>query len=132
MLCEAKHSFIKEVRGKGLIIAIEFHEPNEFKLKMAWKLLHKVDKVLFAQMVVTQLLARHHILTQVAGHGMDVLKILPPLMIGEREVDLFVNALDSVLSDCRKFPGPMWEIGNNFVRQALRSKRSASPEPIPA
>ena len=54
----AKHSFIKEVRGKGLMIAIEFHEPNEFKLKMAWKLLHKVDKVLFAQMVVTQMLAQ--------------------------------------------------------------------------
>ena len=46
-------------------------------------------------MVVTQMLAQHRILTQVAGHGMDVLKILPPLMIGEREVDMFVNALDS-------------------------------------
>ena len=46
-----KHSFIKEVRGKGLIIAIEFHEPTEFKLKMAWKLLHKVDKVLFASLL---------------------------------------------------------------------------------
>src|ERR1700747_2140006 len=33
-----KHSFIKEVRGKGLMIGIEFHEPSEFKLKMAWKL----------------------------------------------------------------------------------------------
>ncbi len=121
----AKHSFIKEVRGKGLMIAIEFHEPNEFKLKMAWKLLHKVDKVLFAQMVVTQMLAQHRVLTQVAGHGMDVVKILPPLMIGEREVELFVQALDATLSECRKFPGPMWEIGNNFVRHALRSKRSA-------
>ena len=121
----ARHSFIKEVRGKGLMIAIEFHEPNEFKLKMAWKLLHKVDKVLFAQMVVTQMLAQHRILTQVAGHAMDVIKILPPLIIGEREVDMFVNALDSTLTECRKFPGPMWEIGNNFVRHALRSKRSA-------
>ncbi len=121
---KAKHSFIKEVRGKGLMIAIEFHEPNEFKLKMAWKLLHKVDKVLFAQMVVTQLLAQHRILTQVAGHAMDVVKILPPLMITEREVDLFVEALDATLAECRKFPGPMWEIGNNFVRHALRSKRS--------
>ncbi len=128
----AKHSFIKEVRGKGLMIAIEFHEPTEFKLRMAWKLLHKVDKVLFPQMVVTQLLARHRILTQVAGHGMDVLKILPPLMIGEREVDLFVNALDAVLTDCRKFPGPMWEIGNNFVRQALSSKRATvQPQSVP-
>ena len=51
---KAKHSFIKEVRGKGLIIAIEFQEPDELKLKMGWKLLHKVDKVLFAQMVVTR------------------------------------------------------------------------------
>ena len=30
---------------------------------------------------------------------------------------MFVNALDEVLTECRKFPGPMWEIGNNFVRQ---------------
>src|SRR3954451_3150548 len=120
----AKHSFIKEVRGKGLIIAIEFHEPTEFKLKMAWKLLHKVDKVLFAQMVVTQMLSKHRILTQVAGHAMDVVKILPPLIIGEKELNLFVTALDDVLTDCRKFPGPMWEIGQNFVRHALGSKRA--------
>jgi ornithine--oxo-acid transaminase len=126
----AKHSFIKEVRGKGLIIAIEFHEPTEFKLKMAWKLLHKVDKVLFAQMIVTQLLARHRILTQVAGHAMDVVKILPPLIIGEKEIDLFVNALDAALTECRKFPGPMWEIGNNFIRHAIRSRRGTAPRPV--
>jgi 4-aminobutyrate aminotransferase-like enzyme len=123
----SKHSFIKEVRGKGLIIAVEFHEPTEFKLKMGWKLLHKVDKVLFAQMVVTQMLSKHRILTQVAGHAMDVVKILPPLIISEREIDLFVSALDDVLTDCRKFPGPMWELGNNFVKAALGSRRSSEP-----
>src|SRR5438046_6325243 len=117
----AKHSFIKEVRGKGLMIGIEFHEPSEFKLKMAWKLLHKVDKVLFAQMIVTQMLSKHHILTQVAGHAMDVVKILPPLIIGEREIDLFVSALDSVLTECRKYPGPMWELVNHFIRAAITS-----------
>jgi ornithine--oxo-acid transaminase len=127
-----KHSFIKEVRGKGLIIAIEFHEPSEFKLKMAWKLLHKVDKVLFAQMVVTQMLSKHRILTQVAGHAMDVLKILPPLIIGEKEIALFVTALDNVLTDCRKFPGPMWELGNNFVRAAISSRRSSQAPVVSA
>jgi len=125
----AKHSFIKEVRGKGLMIGIEFHEPQEFRLKMAWKLLHKIDKVLFAQMIVTQMLTKHRILTQVAGHAMDVIKILPPLIIGEQEVDMFVNALDDVLTECRKFPGPMWELGNNFVKAALGSKRAAEARP---
>jgi 4-aminobutyrate aminotransferase-like enzyme len=121
-----KHSFIKEVRGKGLMIGIEFHEPKELKLKMAWKVLHKIDKVLFAQMVVTQMLSKHRILTQVAGHAMDVVKILPPLIITEREVDMFVNALDDVLTDCRKFPGPMWELGNNFVKAALGSRKTTT------
>src|SRR6266446_4977035 len=125
----AKHSFIKEVRGKGLMVGIEFHEPSEFKLKMAWKLLHKIDKVLCAQMLVTQMLSKHRILTQVAGHAMDVMKILPPLIIGEKEVEMFVNALDDVLTECRKFPGPMWELGNNFVKAALGSKRVVKSRP---
>jgi ornithine--oxo-acid transaminase len=124
-----KHSFLKEVRGKGLMIGIEFQEPQEFKLKMAWKLLHKIDKVLFAQMIVSQMLSKHRILTQVAGHAMDVMRILPPLIITEREVDMFVTALDDVLTECRKFPGPMWELGNNFVRHALGSRRSAAAAP---
>ena len=102
------------------MIAIEFHEPNEFKLKMAWKLLHKVDKVLFAQMVVTQMLAQHRILTQVAGHAMDVVKILPPLIIGEREVDMFVNALDATLTRMPEIPGP--DVGD---RQQFRPARPA-------
>ncbi len=129
---KSKHSFIKEVRGKGLMIGIEFHEPSEFKLKMAWKLLHKIDKVLFAQMIVTQMLSKYRILTQVAGHAMDVMKILPPLIIEEKEVDIFVNALDGVLTECRKFPGPMWELGNNFVKAALGSRKSSEPKPVSA
>jgi ornithine--oxo-acid transaminase len=125
-----KHSFLKEVRGKGLMIGIEFQEPQELKLKMAWKLFHKIDKALFAQMIVSQMLSKHRILTQVAGHNLDVIRILPPLIIGEKEVDMFVNALDDVLAECRKFPGPMWELGNNFVRAALGSRKSTEPRPV--
>jgi len=128
----AKHSFLKEVRGRGLMIGIEFQEPQELKLKMAWKLLHKIDKALFAQMVVSQMLSKHRILTQVAGHNLDVIRILPPLIIGEKEVDMFVNALDDVLTECRKFPGPMWELGNNFVRAALGSRRTTEARPVSA
>ena len=124
-----KHSLIKEVRGLGLMIAIEFHEPRELALKMGWKLLHKVEHELFAQMLVTSLFQKHRILTQIAGHAMDVLKILPPLIIGEREIDRFVTALDAVLTECRSFPGPIWDLGSNFIRHSL--KRS-TVEPVGA
>jgi ornithine--oxo-acid transaminase len=123
---KAKHSYIKDVRGKGLIIAVEFHEPSELALRMGWKLLHKMESNIFTQMVVTALLSRHRILTQVAAHGLDTLKILPPLMIGEKEVELFVKALDAVLVECRKFPGPMWDLGANFLRHSFSLRKSAA------
>jgi acetylornithine/succinyldiaminopimelate/putrescine aminotransferase len=118
---QRKHDIIKEVRGKGLMLAIEFHEPSSLKLKLAWKAIHAVDKGLFAQMIVTPLLQNHRILSQVAGHHMDVLKILPPLVIGEKEIDRFVNALDDTIQSLTKFPGPLWDFGTNLVKAAVAS-----------
>lgn len=117
---QARHSVIKEVRGLGLMLAIEFSEPEEFASRMGWKLLQRVEPGLFAQMVVTALCTKHRILTQLAGHSMNVLKILPPLIIGEAEIARFVEALDAVLADCRRFPGPIWEFGASLVRHSLR------------
>ncbi len=115
-----KHPFIKEVRGKGLMIAIEFHEPPQLRGKIAWRLMHKIDQSLFTQIVVVPLLSQHRVLTQVAGHHMDVIKILPPLIITEKEIDRFVNALDQTLDDCQRFPGPMLELAKNFARTTFR------------
>jgi ornithine--oxo-acid transaminase len=119
-----KNTFLKEVRGKGLMIAIEFHEPPELGLKMAWRLLHKIDKALFPQLVIVPLLSKHRVLTQVAGHNMDVIKILPPLMIGEREVDYFVKAFEETLTGCRRLPGPMLELAMNTARRNQNGRRS--------
>jgi ornithine--oxo-acid transaminase len=113
---KAKHSFIAEIRGKGLMIAIEFHEPPELKGKLAWRLMHRIDESLFPQLVVVPMLSKHHVLTQVAGHHMDVIKILPPLMIGLKEVDYFIAALDATLHECRRFPGPIVELARNTAR----------------
>lgn len=118
---QKKHPMIKEVRGKGLMIAIEFQEPDSLKLKMAWKAIHAVDKGLFPQMIVTPLLQKHRILAQVAGHNMDVVKILPPLIIGDKEIDHFVNALEDAILGIAKVPGPVWDFGANLVKAALKN-----------
>src|SRR5580704_13673225 len=39
-----RHSLIKQVRGMGLMIAIEFHEPSELSARVGWKLLHRVER----------------------------------------------------------------------------------------
>lgn len=120
-----KHEFIKDVRGKGLMIAIEFSEPKSLKLRAAWKLIQAAEKGLFAQMVVIPLLRDHRILTQVASHQADIIKITPPLIITEKEVNRFLEAFDKVLQSCYVFPGALWDMGTNLVKAALSSKKAA-------
>jgi len=123
---QEKHDIIKEVRVKGLMAAIEFSEPRGLMPKMGWKLVHSLDASMFPQLIVTPLLTKHRILTQVAANNADIVKILPPLVVGEKEIDRFVSALSSVLSDLGKFPGPVWEMGQNFVK-AMRSSDDREP-----
>lgn len=113
-----RHEFIKEVRGLGMMLAVEFGEPRSLGLKVAWRGVHAVDQGLFPQMVVTPLMSKHRLLTHVAGHGMDVVKMLPPLIIGEPEINRCVHAFDAVLTECRKPLGSMWEFGMNLVKAA--------------
>ena len=74
-----RFEFLKDVRWRGLMIGIEFGPPKSLGLKTAWALMHKMDKSLFPQAAIIPLLDKHHIITQVAGHNVDVIKLLPPL-----------------------------------------------------
>ena len=73
-----RYELLQEVRGLGLMIGMQFGEPKSLTLKAGWKLLHKMNHDLFCQMITMPLLDKHNILTQVAGHGLDTVKILPP------------------------------------------------------
>jgi ornithine--oxo-acid transaminase len=124
---QEKYDIIKEVRVKGLMCAIEFAEPRGLMPKMGWKLVHSLDASMFPQLIVTPLLTKHRILTQVAANNADIVKILPPLVVGEKEIDRFVKALDEVVADLGRFPGPVWEMGQNFVK-AMRTGDPRDPE----
>ncbi len=104
-----KYEMLTEVRGKGLMIGMQFGEPKSLALKASWKLLHKMNDDLFCQMITMPLLAQHDILSQVAGHGLDTVKILPPLMINDEDVDKFLTAMDAVLKEAHKITGSGWK-----------------------
>ncbi|HTA17676.1 MAG TPA: aspartate aminotransferase family protein, partial [Polyangia bacterium] len=93
-----KYELLKEVRGRGLMIALEFGAPKSLALRAAWTLLEKATKGLFCQMVIIPLFTRHHILSQVAGHEMYVIKLLPPLCLTEADEDWIVAAFDDVIA----------------------------------
>ncbi|MGD1010947.1 MAG: aspartate aminotransferase family protein [Acidimicrobiales bacterium] len=119
-----KYELFHEVRGKGLIIGLAFGEPSSLRLRSRWKMMEGARKGLFSQLIVGPLFQRHRILTQVAADNMNVIKILPPLIAGQEEVDYFVGALDDVLEDAHRNSSLMFEFGRNLARSALRKEPS--------
>lgn len=115
------YEMLAEVRGRGLMIGIEFGRPKSMKLRSRWAMLQAARKGLFAQMVVVPLLQRHRILTQVSGDHMEVIKLIPPLIIGEREVDRFVDAFTAVMDDAHN-GGLVWDFGKTLVKQAVANR----------
>jgi ornithine--oxo-acid transaminase len=114
-----EYELLAEVRGRGLIIGLEFGKPRSLKLRTGWNMLSAARRGLFAQMVVVALFERHGILTQVSGDFMDVIKLLPPLTISETEVNLFRDGFADVMKEAHKGSGLMWDFGRTLVRQAV-------------
>jgi ornithine--oxo-acid transaminase len=114
----ARYDLLGEVRGRGLMIGIEFRRPDSRRLRARWTALQLARKGLFAQTVVHALYHRHRILTQVSGDHIEVIKLIPPLIIGEREIDRFVTAFTEVMDDAHDSGRLTWDFGRTLLRQA--------------
>ncbi len=117
-----EYECLKEVRGMGMMMALEFAEPSSFSLKMSWKMLESANKGLFSQMITVPLFARHRILSQVAGHGMNIVKFIPPLILTEFDRSWLVESVADVVTDAHRVPGAVWDFGKTLATQAMRMK----------
>ena len=105
---------VKEVRGLGLMWAIEFGDPGR---STTWKMLERVQPGIFAQLVVVPLFTEHRVLSQVAGHRVNIVKGLPPLTITDDDVEWFASALTQTVSDAQK-------LGRSMTKFALSAARA--------
>src|SRR5215468_6139798 len=114
------YELLKEVRGKGLMIGVEFGPPKSLRLKASWNVLETANKGLFVQLITVPLFKDHKILTQVAGHASHTVKLLPPLTITDDDCKWIARAFDSVIAASHKVPGAIWSLGKTLVDNAVR------------
>jgi ornithine--oxo-acid transaminase len=117
---------VKEVRGLGLMWAIEFEEPPGGS--RTWRMLERVQPGIFAPLLVGPLFHEERVLSQVAGHNLNVVKLLPPLCISDEDVEQFAAALERTVLGAQKLPRAM----ASFALRAARANRQRSPEPAGA
>jgi len=115
-----QYELLKEVRGKGLMIGVEFGSPNSFKLKASWNVLETASKGLFCQLITIPLFKDHKILTQVAGHASHTVKLIPALTIDDDDCAWIEQAFDDVIAGSHRVPGAVWSLGKTLIDHAMR------------
>ncbi len=124
-----RHEVVRDVRGLGLMWAIEFGPPAGGGSRAVFNAVERAQPGLFAQLITVPLFHEHRILVQVAGHRMNVVKALPSLLIDEAGGAAFADALADVVAKAERraerddaASGCGWRAG----RRALARRRAAA------
>jgi ornithine--oxo-acid transaminase len=65
------------------------------------------------------LMREHHILTQLSGPDVNIIKLLSPLIIGDEEVEMIVSAFDAVMAEATDVRGRVWALSVQLIKHAL-------------
>jgi len=115
-----RYEVVREVRGLGLMWAIELGPPAGGARRKLWDGVERRQPGLFSQLIVGPLFHEHRILCQVAGHRMNVVKALPALVIEEQEIRRFAAALEETIAAAERYPSALARFG---LRAGLRTAR---------
>lgn len=121
-LTEALRGFemVKEVRGLGLLMGIEFQAPSQLRLRIPYQGFAAIHPAMFGQIVVMRLFRDFGFLTQICGNNFMVLKVAPPLVVTDVQLDAFVAAVCDVV-ELANAPGAFWSEAIGLARRAFRS-----------
>ncbi len=119
---QERYELIKDVRGRGVMIGVEFGAPKSIALKMSWHALEAANAGLFCQMITIPLFKDHKILVQVAGHASHTIKLLPPLTITDEDCTWIETAFESAIAAAHKVGG-VWSLGKTLAGHAVANAR---------
>lgn len=91
---------IKDVRGKGLMIGLEFHDFSQTLPMVLRPIVSVLDDKLKGSLsgfVGALLLRDYNVLVAFTEYNRNVIRLEPPLICERAHVDTFVDALDSLL-----------------------------------
>ena len=113
------YEMVKAVRGEGLLMGIEFTAPQSLRLRVPFEAFMRIHPAMFGQIVVMRLFRDSGILTQICGNNFMVLKVAPPLVVTDDEIDEFVSAIEQVVEVAHS-SSAFWSEALGLARRAIR------------
>jgi ornithine--oxo-acid transaminase len=112
------YEMVAEVRGVGLLNAIEFKPPQSWQLRIPFTAAAHVHPATLGQMLVMRLFNDHGILSQICGNNFMALKIAPPLVVSDAQLCRYVEAIERVV-DLLHNSKSFWSDALGIGRRAL-------------
>jgi ornithine--oxo-acid transaminase len=112
------YEMVKQIRGKGLLLGIEFTAPARLALRVPFEAFARIHPAMFGQILVMRLFREGNILTQICGNDFMVLKVAPPLVVTSSQASVFVSAVRDVV-DFAHHPGAFWSEALGLARRAV-------------
>ncbi|NLY74617.1 MAG: aspartate aminotransferase family protein [Firmicutes bacterium] len=113
---QEKYSLIKEVRGLGLLIGLEFEQPQGWLDKLSGGRLSETAREYTGAMVAGELLNKHGIITAYTLNNPNVIRLEPPLIVEKADIDRVVDALAEIFERNRDFFSLAMETGKHLLK----------------
>ena len=98
-----KHPLLADVRGRGLLIGIEFAQQKGFAYKATMGVLNKLSEEYMGSLVAGELLNKYGIITAFTLNNPNVIRLEPPLIVSYQQLDQVINALEEILTKHKGF-----------------------------
>jgi ornithine--oxo-acid transaminase len=112
------YEMINEIRGIGMLTAIEFRAPKRLRLRIPFGAFARIHPAMFGQVVVMHLFRDKGILTQICGNNFRVLKISPPLIVTEEQLERFVDGIGEIVETMHS-GGRFWSEALGMARRVI-------------
>jgi ornithine--oxo-acid transaminase len=114
----SRYEMVGDIRGLGLLYGIAFKVPRQLRLRIPFEAFSRIHSGMFGQLLVMRLFRDTGVLTQICGNNFMVLKVAPPLVIEETQLEEFVAGIEKVV-DLIHSSNAFWSEGLGLVRRAV-------------
>ncbi|MCL5289554.1 MAG: aspartate aminotransferase family protein [Bacillota bacterium] len=119
-----KYPLLKDVRGRGLMIGLEFQQPDtgdkKFSFRITMNVVNKLAQEYMGSLVAGELFNKHRIITAYTLNNPNVIRLEPPLTVSREQLDRVLNALEDVLANHSGF---LSMVGSGAKNVLLKMKK---------
>jgi putrescine aminotransferase len=95
---QAEYNLVKEARGRGLMVGLEFNQPVAGVLdKLTLGKANELANEYFGSLVAGELMNKYQIITAYTLNNPNVIRLEPPLTITDEALDKVISALREIL-----------------------------------